>query len=207
MGGRGSGGRNSRGRIVAESTLRLDIRELRRRGTLTAGRRGSIKWTCGDGSSSSVGFTGASDAIQLSYTWGDRYSGEQHLVAERLMVVSRPCRFGGARHLFQCPGCYRQALVLYFRGGRFNCRACVRVAYASQNERPIDRARRRAQKIRHRLGADPSFDDPIPERPKGMWRRTYERMVARLIAAEDAEAVALLPIVHKILARNFAKSG
>ena len=32
MGGYGSGGRNSKERIVAEGTLQIDIRELRKRG-------------------------------------------------------------------------------------------------------------------------------------------------------------------------------
>jgi hypothetical protein len=46
---------------------------------------------------------------------------------------------------------------------RLRCRVCARVAYASQNERPMDRAMRRARKIRYSLGGDSSLLDPIPE--------------------------------------------
>jgi hypothetical protein len=198
MGGYGSGGRNYRGRIVAESTMHLDIRDLRQRGMLALGQRGSIDWSWSNGSKASVGFAVGSDEIALLYMWTDPQSGEVRSVTDRIGVQRRPCRLGGARPFFVCV-CDRAVEVLYFRGGRFRCRLCARVAYASQYERPADRARRRAGKIQRRFGCGSSLDEGMPLRPKGMWRRTYESLIARLVAAEEAEAV--IPIMQRLLAR------
>jgi hypothetical protein len=200
MGGHGSGGHNSEGRITTDQTMRLDVRELRRHGCLIPGRQGSIEWTLHDGSRASMAFNAHSDEIELRWTQSDTVSGEVKSMADWLALEWRPCRFGGVQPFFACD-CGALALALYLRDGRFCCRACAGVVYASQNERQLHRTRRAAQKIRYRLGGSSSPDDGIPERPKGMWRRTYDRMVARLIAAEEAEAEALLPIMQKMLAR------
>jgi hypothetical protein len=60
------------------------------------------------------------------------------------------------------------------------------VAYASQRERRDLRLWRAARKLRARLGEASSPLDPIPERPYGMWQRTYSRLVKRLAAIEAA---------------------
>ena len=198
MGGIGSGGHNSKGRLVAEAAIRLDIRELRQNRCLAPGRHGSIWWSRRDGSRSSIAFETELHAINLAYTLTDRRTGQVHSISERVDLERLPCRFGGRRAYFLCPGCPRNVEVLFLRGGRFRCRACARVGYASQNEGPMDRARRRARKIRHRLGAAPSWVDPIPIKPKRMWLRTYYRLTDRLTAAESTATVQLLAITRKL---------
>jgi hypothetical protein len=103
-------------------------------------------------------------------------------VAETVRIVRIPCRLGGARPYFICPGvvngiaCGRRVAKLHGPGRYFLCRHCYRPAYASQSESDLDRALRRANKIRQRLGGDPGMAAPFPDKPKGMWRRTYERL-------------------------------
>ena len=59
------------------------------------------------------------------------------------------------------------------------------LAYASQQKNPLVRNVSRSQKIRMRLGGSPEdIFGPIPERPRGMWRRTYERHCAVLARIE-----------------------
>jgi len=60
------------------------------------------------------------------------------------------------------------------------CRCCSGLAYASQQKDPLVRNVNQSQKIRMRLGGRP--DDllgPIPQRPRRMWRPTYELIARR----------------------------
>jgi hypothetical protein len=82
----------------------------------------------------------------------------------------------------------RQKSAVYspsLRRELFACRCCSGLAYASQQKDPLVRNVSQSQKIRMRLGGRP--DDllgPIPQRPRRMWRRTYERHCAALARIE-----------------------
>lgn len=60
--------------------------------------------------------------------------------------------------------------------GIFACRRCNRLAYDCQRETDDDRAMRRAETIRRRLGWEPGILNFPGGRPKGMHRRTFERL-------------------------------
>ena len=65
--------------------------------------------------------------------------------------------------------------MLYGTGELFACRCCGGLAYASQQKDPL---------IRMRLGGSPDLFGPMPEKPRGMWRMTYERHCAALAHIE-----------------------
>jgi hypothetical protein len=74
--------------------------------------------------------------------------------------------------------------------GRLN--NCNQLGYASQYEQPWQRAIRRFNKLRQRLGIAAGVAEPLPDKPKGMWVRTYGCMLDEILQAEmlahDAQA-------------------
>jgi hypothetical protein len=122
-------------------------------------------------------------------------------VVETVRVVRAPCRYGGARPFFACPRCDGRVAKLHEVGHAFLCRRCGGLAYDVQRERPYDRARRRADKARRRLDGDLGGRWDIPERPTGMWRRTYNRLQAALAQAETAAEEAFDTETCRLLSR------
>jgi hypothetical protein len=80
--------------------------------------------------------------------------------------------------------CGRQVVKLYGPGRYFLCRHCYQLTYASRSEATYDRALRRANKRRMRLGGEPGTESLI-QRPKGMWQRTFEREVEAIYTDEE----------------------
>ena len=183
MGGIGSGNRYRYGtKNTVEGRTSLDINRWARDGYLTAGRSFSWQWTWGDGSKSSInGRVDSAWSIRLIYR--SRYGGEVDWtdVDYSVQLTRTPCRFGGERTWFLCPGrgCGRRVAKLYCAGRYYVCRYCGDLAYSSQREDAGDRALRRAQAIRKRLGGSANMCEFFPQKPKGMHWRTYERLRAQ----------------------------
>jgi hypothetical protein len=165
----------------------LDVNHLSAMGCLWPGWSGTCQWTDGN-EVASISLCGEAGRLHLSYRVriGD---GEWEDVAEIIPIVRVPCRFGGSRAYFICPGfgdgrkCGRRIANLYQSSRYFLCRHCSQLAYASQYEQPWERALRRANKLRQRLGIT-GIATPLPEKPKGMWVRTYARLLEETLRAE-----------------------
>jgi hypothetical protein len=95
--------------------------------------------------------------------------------------------------------CGRRVAKLYRAGRYFLCRHCYRLPYASQSQDVLGRLQRRAIKARRRLGGDPGTASEFPPRPKGMWRRTYERLCEQAVEAKERADDALLPFLARLL--------
>ena len=190
MGGYGSG--RTGWKTKAEHCRSLDVNRLHREGCLTPGRWGGWQWTVDGEKTASIAFRAEDTRLILIYRWRHAYGGDWEDVEEPVPILRVPCRYGGTRPYFRCPGvvndryCGRQVAKLYAAGRFFLCRHCYRLAYDSQSEARFDRLLRRANKLRRALGGEPGTESYIP-RPKGMWRRTYERQVEE-IARLEAEA-------------------
>jgi hypothetical protein len=167
----------------------LDVNRLHKAGCLSPGWAGGRQWTRDGEKVASINLRADADRLHLSYRVriGE---GEWEDVAETVHIARVPCRFGGVRAYFICFGvvngvpCGRRVARLYGPRRYFLCRHCYRLSYASQSEGGLDRMLRRANKIRQRLGGDPGMAAVFPERPKGMWRRTYERPWEKAMQAE-----------------------
>jgi hypothetical protein len=86
--------------------------------------------------------------VILSYRYRSRVGAEWEEVKEPVSLEWSACNFGGERPWFVCPGaqCGRRVAILYKLRKDFLCQHCC------QREDNKDRALRRAQKIRQRLG-------------------------------------------------------
>ena len=206
MGGLGSGRLSDGGRDKVEACRSIDVNRLYGEGCLRAGWMGGWQWTRDGEKVASISLFAGRDRLHLIYRLRIG-GGEWEDVAEPIRVVRVPCRHGGARPYFICPGvvngiaCGRRVAKLYGPGRYFLCRHCYRLVHASQGEGRLDRALRRANTIRQRLGGDPGMAAPFPARPKGMWRRTYERLHRRTFEIEMRAEEAIDLHVAKLTAR------
>jgi hypothetical protein len=86
--------------------------------------------------------------------------------------------------IFICPHCRHRVGSLYHLDGQVICRTCARFWYACQRVSANGRRVLRAQRLRLKLDGEkllPSLNKPyaFPSRPRGMHRRTYERLKRR----------------------------
>lgn len=189
MGGYGSGryplwGRRKR---ANESMRRIDVRQLKKAGRLIPGLAFGWHWSRGGEPSGNILIEMAPSAarplsMQLVYqTCSD--GGLWQPVNERVWIDWDACRFGGWRAWLRCPECDRRVALLY-GGTRFLCRHCQKVTYASRNEDAIDRASRRGERAMAKLGSKESFCGAYVTKPKWMRWSTYDRLRARIEAAD-----------------------
>ncbi len=186
MGGFGStrwGWTSTKGTV--ERARSLDINKLNKAGCLRPGYWGGWQWTRDGERVADIVLRAAADRLTLSYRIREQ-GGEWRDVEQPTPILWVPCRFGGRRPYFLCPGrgCGRRVTKLHGGGTYFLCRHCYRLAYASHREDHYDRALRRANNIRMRLGGEPGTASLFPERPKGMHQRTYERLRSEAWRAE-----------------------
>jgi hypothetical protein len=207
MGGFGSGRPSGFGRKKVEACRSIDVNRLHRDGCLKAGCCGSLQWTQGGERIGSINLRAEADRLHLRY----RVSiggGDWEDTDETIGIVRIACRYGRTRPYFICPGvvkgtaCGRRVAKLYGPGRYFLCRHCYRLAYASQSEDVLNRSVRQANKIRQRLGGNAGMGAPFPPKPKGMWRRTYERLCEQAVEAEERADEALWPYFAQFLAKT-----
>lgn len=179
-------------KAIGERLPRVDVREWSRRGALY--RHGSFVWSwrCGGEpfGSVSVGVS-PGDAVTLDFSLTT--NGERRAVSQRVRLDRTPCRFGGWQSWFSCPCCGRRVAVLYLPFGRFACRTCQRVAYASQSEDLIGRMWRRQAHLEARLGGS-------WQRPRGMHRRTYARLLRAVVECEERKDAAIEQVAAQLFA-------
>jgi hypothetical protein len=188
IGGLGSGRWKDRARKTVESYRMLDVNQLSEKGCLRPGWSSRCQWINGDEVASSINLRAESERLHLSYAIRVR-GGEWEDVAEVISIVHVPCRFGGSRAYFICPGpgdrtdCGQRVAKLYLSRRYFLCRQCNQLTYASQFERPWQRALRRANKLKQRLGIDVDAES-FPDKPEGMWTRTFDGLLNDILQAE-----------------------
>ena len=145
---------------------------------LAPGRYASWQWTVNGREVASIRISGGAGSVTLSYSHRPRGQPAE-VVNQTVWLDTTPCALGGSRHWFVCPSCGKRVAVIYCVGRLFGCRGCKGLAYTSQSEADDDRAARRAERLRKRLGWQPGILNGPGLKPKGMHQRTYMRLLAQ----------------------------
>lgn len=188
MGGIGSGRGYQGGKDTTNNYHALDVRQLQRDGLLKPGQVFSWDWSRNGTKVASIDIRTEADRVILDYRYKNRYvGGEGKSENYPVRIEWTPCNYGGARPWFLCPaqGCGRRVAILYLGSAIFACRHCYRLAYACQRETADDRAMRRVDRIRERLGWEPGILNGHGIQPKGMHWRTFFRLIIEHEALVD----------------------
>lgn len=175
-------------RMKAEYFLRLDVRRWHRNGVLSSGYSGAWEWRDHETGQTrgSISYTVGAGTVSL------RFSSGGVPVCQSIVLTQTGCTFGGARPWFVCPVRGERVAVLFFRSGRFACRTCQRLCYASQSEDACGRAWRKQAKVERKLGPDWA-------RPKGMHKKTHERLIEIILDCEERRDAALAGYITALL--------
>lgn len=174
MGGIGSGRLPCSRRPKTSDTLCVGLHYLRRQGRLNHYQCRVLTWQRGRQLVAWAFLVIDRTAIDLEFALAPPGVDRRHL----LPVMWTPCRKGGERPWLYCFDCGCNVIKLYLGPtGRFACRTCCGLVYASQYESAPSRAQSKADRILARLGLSAGSAFPFT-RPKGMHHRTFERLLS-----------------------------
>lgn len=176
MGGTGSGRRYQGGKNTTSYMRTLDVRYLQREGVLTPGRTSSLDWSRCASIIASIQITAKTDCVILRYRH-QKFGGDWQDMEYPVYLENTSCHLGGQRVWFRCPahGCGKRVAILY--GGQiFACRYCHQLSYASTRESKDDRAARKADRIREKLGWGLGILNVNGTKSKGMHWKTFHRL-------------------------------
>lgn len=197
MGGCGSGRHG--GRPTADASSRIDLAWMFRRGFAKDGehRRGTLSWSRRGEEVASISYQSIMDEpgeerLELSY-WRGSGDDREHVEQTVYLCYTVP-QYGGKRWWMLCPFSHIRVAKLYYPpgGDRFASRHAWRLGYYIQRVAKNERACERLFALQKKLGCDQGLG-AFPRRPKGMWRRTYERHMNQFWELEEA-AEAEFPI-------------
>jgi hypothetical protein len=190
MGGIGSGRREYGRKRTVDECLAIDLHWMRRQRLLRPGFSGKLTWTNGGRPRGDIRFAAEGDRLLLRFR--HRVSGDEWQDTEQPLPIEwTPCRLGGERPWFRCPGvvngrhCWRRVSKVYAGGRYFLCRHCYGLVYRVQSESELDRHLRRIDKAFEALGGCYCLDEPPPPKPKGMHWRTYRRRAEAIEQRQD----------------------
>jgi len=172
--GAGRPGWNSK----VESLLKIDIGQWASQGKLVPGNHLTFTWSRESQTIASIAIIVSQHFLTFKYNWTPDGQGRAQNISEHVPLERTACNYGGSRVWFQCPSCNRRAAILYLVKGHWYCRKSLNVRYASQSMDVMDRMHRRIAKWENKLAEE-------GEKPKGMHRATYNRIIEKLSDAES----------------------
>lgn len=113
---------------------------------------------------------GNAQSIEISYNCRSK------LYRYSIQLSKSACHYGSYRYWWLCPKCSKRTSVLYCAGS-YVCRDCIGANYHSQLQQPVDRIYNKLNSLRERFGWQVGIIYGIGERPKGMHRTTFNRLL------------------------------
>lgn len=165
-----------------------------------------------DRSAGSISVFALETALKLSYVVTNPDIDEKREYSINVPIVYVPCNYGGVRLYFTCPDCYRRVLKLYNPPSKelFSCRHCLDLTYQScqdsgdyhaRAKTRIERACRKLGVKEYRNCDDACYKAQVLERPKGMHKKTFERLRQAVFEAADEEEEAYRQDLHAFTMR------
>ena len=176
--GRRSGSANVKPLVEENTSINCHI--LNRKGLLSPGTLFYIDFMTGSVKTLSLTVQVQRDSLYLQYYLNSR------TYTQEVSVSYQNCHLGGKRPYFICPKCFQKRTDLYLgKTGHFNCRVCQKYAYQSQRLNAHQRHANRALHLKNKLTTAEQPSGTI-KRPKGMWNRTFNKIVDKIIMHETA---------------------
>ncbi|CAN5490743.1 hypothetical protein BH10CHL1_BH10CHL1_01660 [soil metagenome] len=163
-------------RDTLSELLELDISRFAKAVCLDVECLGGWSWMWSNRRKTAISYTvlpGRGVRLQYTYNTADSLN---YVVS----VVNTTPNYGGRRWWWLCPACARRCRILY--GGKyFVCRKCSGCYYESQQSKALlVRIDNELRSILYKLEAGTAnITSPLPNRPKGMHRRTYMQLTKR----------------------------
>lgn len=189
MGGLGSGREKHSRRWKTTETICIDSRVLRTSSPGEGVHLCSQSWYRNRDLFAWIHMVVSPDQVRLEVAKGPKGLRPIHT----LLVEWSRCRYGGQRAWFVCRECLKRTAKVYVGSqGTFACRTCCRLVYPSQYQDPATRALKKAEKVRrYLLPQSGASGSAFPQRPKGMHRKTYQRLISQfgeaMMKADDLE--------------------
>jgi hypothetical protein len=203
MGGYGSGRHG--GKPTVEDGLTVDLGLMLRRGWARAGASGAgtLSWSRNGEPCCSIShhydLTDLDNAhLTLTYTRTPRGGAPEKVEQLIRLTWTRPT-YGGRRWWMICPHSGRRVAKLHLPpgGDRFASRLAWRLPYRSQRSAHRDRPFDKLFRLQRKLGSPEGWEAGL-RRPKGMWRRTYERHLDRYWQLDGPCAVEMMGLVSRL---------
>lgn len=156
-------------------------------------KRGTLHWSVRGEEVASISYEAimhepGEERLILSYSRGSGEDREQ--VEQTVHLCYTVPQFGGKRWWMICPFRHIRVAKLYYPpgGDRFASRQAWRLGYHIQRIAKNELACERLFTLQKKLGGHQGLG-AFPVRPKGMWRRTWERHLKRYWQLEEAAEV------------------
>jgi hypothetical protein len=155
-----------RKRAACEGCPSIDVRLWHQEGRLRPNNRFTWSFWIDRRPSGGISVQVQADSVILKFGLRELGSDGIRPIDQQVPIVWTNCTLGGKRPWFLCTvgslRCGRRVAKLYFGSyGRFECRQCCGLVYASQQQTPRFRAISLARKIRMKLGAQQHCNRPF----------------------------------------------